>query len=448
MSRLILNIPEIATVAAIEQEFYNLFNGNDYIEEITIDFKGVRFIEPSTSTSYLIAILYLCKEKGIRFRINPPNDNGIKIILYSWRFFEVLEEITSIPIGEFAPTIKRDFENGMPVRLSSTINRILKYYQDVNKPEFQTFFRKKYLGQDSIYFLTAYEKFFPLLSLNFNTKESKQEEFIIEKTRWKNAELVNRILNNNFSNIVIKDEISEDVVSETISNAIIHSTANKFFTGSYFPFFDREPKQDDIFHFTINFWDNGESIIDTLGSPLKKKLPIKSEVSEKYFQQVTHANNQIEFLIKRDKGQYTEERFTTSSELHPDLKEEEILLAAFFPGVSRLPNRRPDLFNPFPAGIGLSYLTNTVINKLDGEIAVRTKNYFLNIKQLSNYDKDQYIKLFKTTDTVKPTRKEVFDDNATYYSAKFNVYNNKMPKFIGNMITVRIPLKYRNNATV
>ena len=79
-----------------------------------------------------------------------------------------------------------------------------------------------------------------------------------EKLRWKNAELVNRILNNNFNNIEIKDEISENVVSETISNAIIHSTATKFFTGSSFPFSDGKSKEDGKFHFTINFWDKGE----------------------------------------------------------------------------------------------------------------------------------------------------------------------------------------------
>ena len=375
MTTITLNIPEIATVVAIEQEFCNLFNSNDNFNEIQLDFRKVRFIEPSTSTSYLIAMLYTCKEKGYSFKIIPPNNNGVKIILYSWRFFEVLEETTGVLISEFAPGIEKEFAKGIEVRLGSTINRALKYYQNIDAINIQNYFKKKYLGQDSIYFLTANEKFFPLLSLNFSTNESKQQEFINEKMRWKNTELINRILNNNFKNIEIKDEISEDVISETISNAIIHSNASKFFTGSFFPFYDEQSKENKSFNFTINFWDDGKSIIDTLGLPLKNGEKVKSADAEIHFRSVTKNKNQIEFLIEKEK-QYIEALFTASSELHSNLDEERILLAAFFPGVSRMPDRQPDLFNKVFAGIGLSYLTNTVINKLNGEISIRKKNTF------------------------------------------------------------------------
>jgi hypothetical protein len=448
MSTIQLDIPPVATVSAIEQAFYDLFNANDKdsYTEIELNFKGVRFIEPSTSTSYLIAMLYTCHEKGYDFKIIPPNDNGIKIILYTWRFFEVLEETTSVPIYKFAPELKRDFEQGIDVRLSRTINKTLKYYQNVDTSNIKDYFKKRYLGRDSIYFLTTNEKFFPLLTLNFSTPELKEKEFINEKERWKNTVLINRVLNNNLDNIEIKDEISEDVISETISNAIIHSNASQFFTGSFFNFSDEQsdeqPKKDKNSYFTINFWDNGSSIIDTLKLPLREGKKIKSTISEKHYQSVTKNTNQIEFLIKM-KDHYIEDFFTTNSELRADLDEEHILLAAFFPGVSREPDREPDLFNPYHPGIGLSYLTNTVMNKLKGKISVRTKKYFLNIKCLSNYEKKQYIKEFKNSKENKFEGKDFFNDNSTYYKAKFKEYNNKMPEFKGNMITIMIPLKQR-----
>jgi hypothetical protein len=232
------------------------------------------------------------------------------------------------------------------------------------------------------------------------------------------------------------------VISETISNAIIHSNASKFFTGSFFNFSDKQSK-DETFYFTINFWDNGSSIIDTLKEPLKEKKNIKSIVSEEHFHSVTKNTNQIEFLIKMN-DHYIEGLFTTKSELRPDLDEEYILLAAFFPGVSREPDREPDLFNPYHAGIGLSYLTNTVMNKLEGEISVRTKNYFLNIKCLSGYDMDRYIRDFKKINGKKIKRKDFFSVNSTYYRAKFTKFDDGIiPEFIGNMITIRIPLKNR-----
>jgi len=439
-----LDLPVVSTVSAIEQEFYNLFNNNekDSFNEIFINFKDVRYIEPSTSTSYLIAMLYTCQSIGYKFKIIPPNDNGIKIILYTWRFFEVLEEITSIPISEFAPQLEGDFTQSINVRLGTTIKKTLKYYKNIDSSDIKNFFKKKYFGQDSIFFLTTYENFFPLLTLNFSTIELKQQEFISEKTRWEKAVLINRILNNNLNNIEIKDEISNDVISETISNAILHSNASKFFTGSFFHFSDKQPEDDEIFYFTINFWDNGSSIIDTLKSPLINGKKIKSIASEKYFQSVTKNNNQIEFLIKM-KDNYIEKLFTTASELHANLDEEYILLAAFFPGVSREPDRQPDLFNPYHAGIGLSYLSNTVMNKLNGEISIRTKKYFLNIKCLSNYEKDRYIRNFKTSNENKAKRKDIFNDSSSYYKAKYIEYEGNMPLFSGNMITIRIPLKYK-----
>ena len=103
MEKLIL--PERSTVANIEALFYNFFNNNDRSNEIEIDFRDVIFIEPSSSTTYLIAILNCCIKNGIKFRINPPSSNGIKIILYTWRFFEVLEETTGIPVNEFCPLL-------------------------------------------------------------------------------------------------------------------------------------------------------------------------------------------------------------------------------------------------------------------------------------------------------------------------------------------------------
>jgi hypothetical protein len=73
----------------------------------------------------------------------------------------------------------------------------------------------------------------------------------------------------------------------------------------------------------------------------------------------------------------------------------------------------------------------------------------LNIKNLSNYDKDQYISNFKIpSGTKRPKRKDIFDENSTYYRAKFIEYDNKVPEFMGNMITIRIPLKYRKDGVV
>lgn len=440
-----LILPEIATIGNIEKSCYDLFNNSDdAINHINLDFSKVIFIEPSSSTTYLIAFINTCIEKKISFKVTPPKNNGIRIILYTWRFFEVLEETTNIPVSVFAPTLNKDFSIPQKIRLTSTKNRILGYYNDIDNQDYKKYFKDRYLNEESIIFLTTTEKFFPLTSLNFSTEDSKYEEFENEKERWNNVALIREILYNNLNNIDIETKFTDNVICEALSNAIIHPNSNKFFTGSFFDFKDTRKSKNSKskpYMFTLNFWDNGESIIKTLREPLNKSLPVKSEKSVEHFYTETNTDELL-FIIKKEGYKYNILK-SSAVELNKYSQDDQILLASFFPGISRNPNREygSQLGGTHP-GLGLSLLMNTVVNELEGELAIRTGKYFLNIRKANKGDKMKYRDQNFGETTPKVGLKDIFK-GGSYFAAKISILNNKMPSFRGNMITARIPIKYK-----
>ncbi len=169
-------------------------------------------------------------------------------------------------------------------------------------------------------------------------------------------------------------------------------------------------------------------------------MPVKSELSKSHFQRETKIEELI-FIVKKEGYRY--QLIDTTLTLDTKTSDEEILLASFFPGVSRDLNRQIDLFNQNMPGIGLSYLINTIVNILGGEIAVRTSYYFINIGEADKGDKIKYIDQHFSNVKDKPKQKDIFP-NEFYYAAKIKKLSNKMPKFLGNMITVRIPIKYKS----
>lgn len=442
-------LPVSSIVKHLEMCFNSFFkerNGYNKPGVVNIDFTEVQFIEPSSSTTYLIGMINTLVKNGFKFTVTPPRANGVKFVLYTWRFFEVLEEITEIPIAEFAPSLQVDFSEGKNFRISSLREKVLRYYNNVDDEDYKKFFRNRYLDESSIYHLTTTEKFFPLLSLNFSNEELKFEEFENEKNRWDNATLINNVLSNNLKNIDAKRRITDDVVSEAISNAIMHSSANKFFTGSYFDWKDNLNKskseiKDKTYNFTLNFWDNGKSILSTLREPLENSVSIKSHFSEETFNKQTNTSF-VKFIRTKNGANHTFVDNTTMV-IDKHSQPEEIILAAFFPGISSQVYRNNDSSGQQPlAGLGLSFLMNSVVYELGGSIAVKTGNHFLNVRRANASELNEYLRQ-KYDGKKKPTKKEEFRDDYIYI-ANFKSFDETNPEFCGNMITARIPIKYKD----
>jgi hypothetical protein len=119
------------------------------------------------------------------------------------------------------------------------------------------------------------------------------------------------------------------------------------------------------------------------------------------------------------------------SDFEPDKSTplEKILLAAFFPGITRDiagknhrvdPNVYKDRKMLSQPGMGLYVLTDQVVKVFGGTVSLRTKNYFLNFRLPSVREQNE---------------------NDIEYSVKLRRYGNHFPSFLGNLLTIRLPLR-------
>lgn len=165
---------------------------------------------------------------------------------------------------------------------------------------------------------------------------------------------------------------------------------------------------------TIVFWDDGVSMIDTLNNAICGDINVRSlEFPDKY----------SDVLLKFQDNHGKIFRETVSSSYLPDKKTEEhkLFLATTFPGITCDPSGRghsthpklsPELLHP---GMGLFTLLNTAIDIFGGSVAFRTKNYFMNMKAAGKATGAKY--------------------SATIRELPLN------PPFLGNFLTIRLPLK-------
>jgi hypothetical protein len=176
----------------------------------------------------------------------------------------------------------------------------------------------------------------------------------------------------------------------------------------------------DAGYLTIVFWDDGQSIVDTLKEAILSGKSIRSiEVPDLYAD--------FEMLRCNHKGEIQSQTVVKSSYV-PDVTtpEDLLLLAATFPGITRdvsgagrdamtTPPANPILESP---GMGLYVLLNTVIDVFGGSVFFRTKRLGMSVKKAA---------LSRHTPSAK-------------YVAKIREFGNHTPRLLGNMVVVRLPV--------
>ena len=176
-------------------------------------------------------------------------------------------------------------------------------------------------------------------------------------------------------------------------------------------------------HLTICFWDDGESVVDTLKEAIIEHKTIRSMDTPELY-----AN--YELTVQGEDGKKSEP-LVVRSDFVPNEKtqDELVLLAATFPGITRDVTGAGHIVDPdvlkkdhrlgLP-GMGLYVLTSEVVEVYGGTVSFRTKNYFLNIKGWEGGTSDK---------------------TGVQYMAKVRKYGEWLPPFQGNMVTIRLPLR-------
>jgi hypothetical protein len=177
--------------------------------------------------------------------------------------------------------------------------------------------------------------------------------------------------------------------------------------------------------FVMFFWDNGRSIIETLGSTIKDGVDIRKGYEGGYdrnYNLTSKSTQSIEAELERV--------INSAVLITKGATNDIILVQSLFPGVTSRPEGGIDDPHHFRAhlesvdpnltkrGMGLYVLMNAVVDVLKGELSIRTDQYFLNVKKLGP-------KISKAKGAEMQITIRRMPDS--------------LPKFAGNLIRVKVP---------
>jgi hypothetical protein len=168
--------------------------------------------------------------------------------------------------------------------------------------------------------------------------------------------------------------------------------------------------------FAISFWDDGKAIAQTLQSVAQRGLHIGPATA-------IGLKAKYNLTTERAFAKNQVQKFITSEQMPSSAGgEEEFLLAATYPGTTSDALGHNEDFKHFgddrnallaQPGMGLYLLANTAVSVYGGSVLLRSGHWSL---------------------TLKP------DVQADSYLARMRHYD-RWPRFHGNMITVRLPLR-------
>lgn len=378
------------------------------VAKLELNFSKSEFIEIATLV-LLVATITARKRCGFDTIIKLPDSKRTRDFLRLWSFPETIRIVTGIGFRRIASKKEDDV-----------------YFGENNEGFEQNSYSKAYeVNDEGIRRLTS-TRFFSLetyeLARNINVRVSDQDQGIIKKRnntkfveqesgRW-NGELIRSVLNRQLQGP--GGYVSSRIVFESMTNAVRHANACFIVAGSMK---DEPGMAGKSGAFTLVYWDDGDSMIDTLKSALIQGKPIKTMAF-----MLPPAVFKLQII--KDGALFSEE--SVSSDFTPNKTEsdEKLLLATTFPGITRDVTAKghasPELKKNHPEydapGMGLHILLNTVVDVFGGSVAFRTKNHFMSIKKDNTASEARYL-------------------------AKIRVFPTDSTTFVGNMLTIRLPIK-------
>lgn len=402
--------PKTVIMGEVDKEVTSFFSQNhDLIQPLILDFSQSEYVEV-VCLIYFLSILADRKQNYQKTFIKLPKYKDVRDFFRSWRFPEAVKEVTGTSFWN--TVLEEDHE----------------YFGENKNLE-----DEKYTGKT---LFDAYGKTTKLLEnylpiLTFHHHASTEFDSILalgEADRWK-RQVVSSVLEKHLEGSY--GYFASRIVFEAIMNAIRHPNASHILTASHVNWPIKNTKSRGFF--TLIWWDNGKSILDTLREPLSRNEKINSESTQSI------ARTSYKLVCEdADKNEISSQ--LVHSNLIPDqnISDELLLLAATFPGITRDISGRGHLTHPdlgkeklrsktegIPTsnilplkqpGMGLHLLMNAAIYIFGGRLAFRTGEFFMSVKRPSQKDKN------------------------CDYAVTIRRYSNKF-KFLGNMLTVRLPLQ-------
>lgn len=432
-------ISSSCTISELEGSLRSFFKEKQQLTSIIIDLSDVSYIE-APSVIFLAGFIDSKLDEGVDVKIALPEKKEIRNLLRYFRFPVLLNQLTKKRFQDIVvfDSLKWFGENR---NLKGDYWAFINNQKKVDDDSLADSLSRNKIFAEAIPFKDTFDKSNALEKLHSDWTGEEMKAWL--KSHMQGYELNKERL------------IPNRIIYECVTNSQRHSNANKL----VFAAIEKEQKKskediekeqkeskEDIINteknerkkfLDISFWDNGDTIIKTLKTAIDSGLTIKDEKLDK--------DNRTQKLQATYFVKYKDNEFDNkllNSDINPTIfKKDEglILLASFFPGISKDPFGKdqwqinPDFINEDTAlahpGMGLTTLLNAAIDLLGGQVSVRVENYFINIKKPVN---KKIFEVYKNFDGIKYEK---------FYQAKIEKYENAEPKLKGNMLTVRLPLK-------
>lgn len=387
----IIQIDPIATIGNMQKCLLNYEKAlcedkRDYV----IDISKCVFIEPA-SLLFLLAFLTKRSSKKWSTTLNLPKNKGVRDFLRIWNFPEAIYSATHRPL------------------FRSVIEDNRKYFG-----ENTTVADVKYAGRllDNGHDRLLSDRFFGIKTFVLS-QQSRARKVTDESKRWETV-LVKSILSRYLPGP--SSYVASRLVFESMTNAIRHPGADVIQTTSLLQQPDKSANISEGF-FTLSFWDNGVSMVDTLRDAINRGKSVQSKPMAKFY---------CDYEVIEEAPFNKRTSSIISSSFLPDKTTSDVILfvSTTFPGITRdiagqghevhkdiEEEDEPALRSP---GMGLFILLNAAIDVYGGSVSFRTKNLFMNIKKSNTAE--------------------------TKYRAKVQRFDDSISFFPGNMLTIRIPI--------
>lgn len=394
----VLQLPNAVLVGDFEDILAKFYQANDpRSEHIVFDMRRCTYIEVA-SLMRLISLFSDRQRRGLSTRIALPLNKDVRDFLRVWEFPNALFQATQLPFYDVVPMEDHKYF-GENKNLSDI--KYTTFYESIGAARLLS------------------NRFFSFLATRIQKGDSITSTVVKETMRWQD-DLVKSILRKHLSGPDnAENYVPSRIIYEAISNACRHPNCSVIITTSRFSSSDPRAK-DPAGQFTIVVWDDGESMMDTLKRPLVEGKPIRA---------IEPILNQ-KFLVK-----FVDPDRKESQEVYPadflptaDSMDYLVLFATILPGITRDPagtghTVHPELLSvpelTLP-GMGLYVLLNAVIDIFGGSVAFRTNRFFMNLKR---------------------PRKQEIQESGAEYRVKIEGYHESLPPFLGNMVTIRLPIR-------
>ena len=378
-----------ATVGIVESQIDKAFaSGGPSENTLIIDMRDVTFIDLAAMMA-LSALISSRDSRGQKTRLRIPRSPDVLDFMLTWEFPKAIESVAGL---RFDQLLSEQDRGELDIHRQRGLQKYAGAIFDEN------------IGR------LLSTRFFALYAFQLAHLTSTERLVTDESKRWQET-LVRSVLDRHLKRGP-SGYIGSHVVFESLTNALRHPAAKVILTGS-------QLTGSGSGSFTVAFWDDGTSMIETLRNALIEGRVIDSGAGKSF-------ERKYLYTLEAPDGSTSPARLVSSRDI-PDAPDPRdiLFLATTFPGVTCDAKGATHTVHPDVAqqptlnqpGMGLFILINTVVDIYGGSVVFRSDDFYMSIKA--------------------PGKKQA-DDGANYL-VKVKQYRASTPKFRGNMLTVRIP---------